>query len=133
MLTVSVSMVFNGSALHHYSYDRLLQVLDEFNYQWPHRFDTYGILPARYLILFQYHVAQQQNGSTIVIEHRFYGFSNPYPDLSVESLRVHTLQQAVDDLVYFAKTVNLPMPGGDQVTPDKAPWILIGGSYSGAC
>lgn len=23
------------------------------------------------------------------------------------------------------------MPGGDQVTPDKAPWILIGGSYSG--
>ncbi|KAF9464843.1 peptidase S28 [Collybia nuda] len=77
-------------------------------------------------------IARQQNGSTIVIEHRFYGFSNPYPDLSVESLRVHTLQQAVDDMVYFAKTVNLPMPGGDQVTPDKAPWILVGGSYSGA-
>ncbi|KAJ7596440.1 serine carboxypeptidase S28-domain-containing protein [Mycena floridula] len=77
-------------------------------------------------------IAQQQNGSTIVIEHRFYGLSNPKPDLSVESLRLHTLQQAVDDLVYFAKTVNLPMPGGDKVTPDKAPWILIGGSYSGA-
>ncbi|KAG5639714.1 hypothetical protein H0H81_005897 [Sphagnurus paluster] len=77
-------------------------------------------------------IAQQQNGSTIVLEHRFYGFSNPRPDLSVESLKLHTLQQAIDDLEYFAKTVNLPMPGGDQVTPDKAPWILIGGSYSGA-
>ncbi|KAF5387993.1 hypothetical protein D9615_000647 [Tricholomella constricta] len=77
-------------------------------------------------------IAQQQNGSTIVLEHRFYGFSNPRPDLSVESLKLHTLQQAIDDLVYFAQTVNLPMPGGDQVTPDKAPWILIGGSYSGA-
>ena len=75
--------------------------------------------------------AQQQNGSTIVIEHRFYGLSNPYPDLSVKSLKLHTIQQAIDDLEYFAKNVNLPMPGGDSVGPDKAPWVLVGGSYSG--
>lgn len=50
----------------------------------------------------------------------------------MKSLRVHTIQQAIDDLEYFAKNVNLPMPGGDSVTPDKAPWVLIGGSYSGA-
>jgi len=25
----------------------------------------------------------------------------------------------------------LPQPDGDKVTPDKAPWILVGGSYSG--
>ncbi|RDB19887.1 putative extracellular serine carboxypeptidase [Hypsizygus marmoreus] len=77
-------------------------------------------------------IAQQQNASTIVLEHRFYGFSNPRPDLSVESLRLHTLQQAIDDLVYFANHVNLPMPNGDKLTPDKAPWVLVGGSYSGA-
>ncbi|KAJ3511571.1 hypothetical protein NLJ89_g4020 [Agrocybe chaxingu] len=77
-------------------------------------------------------IAQQQNGSTVVLEHRFYGLSNPYPDLSVKSFRVHTIQQAIDDLEYFAKKVHLPMPGGDSVTPDKAPWILVGGSYSGA-
>ncbi|PPQ79519.1 hypothetical protein CVT25_003401 [Psilocybe cyanescens] len=77
-------------------------------------------------------IAQQQNGSAIVLEHRFYGLSNPYPDLTVKSLKVHTIQQAIDDLEYFAKNVNLPMPGGDSVTPDKAPWVLIGGSYSGA-
>ncbi|KAF8914245.1 serine carboxypeptidase S28-domain-containing protein [Gymnopilus junonius] len=77
-------------------------------------------------------IAQQQNGSTIVLEHRFYGLSNPYPNLNVSSLKLHTIQQAIDDLVYFAQTVNLPMPGGDSVTPDKAPWVLVGGSYSGA-
>lgn len=76
-------------------------------------------------------IAQQQKGATVLIEHRFFGLSNPYPDLSVKSLRFLTIQQAVDDLVYFAETVKLPMPGGDQVTPKEAPWILIGGSYSG--
>ncbi|KAL1681595.1 serine carboxypeptidase S28-domain-containing protein [Schizophyllum commune] len=77
-------------------------------------------------------IAQQQNGSTIVLEHRFYGYSNPYPDLTVNSLKVHNIQQAIDDLVYFAENVKLPMPNGDQVGPDNAPWILVGGSYSGA-
>ncbi|KZW00377.1 hypothetical protein EXIGLDRAFT_639437 [Exidia glandulosa HHB12029] len=76
--------------------------------------------------------AQENGGATIVLEHRFFGFSNPKPDLTDESLKLHTIDQAVDDLVYFAKNVKLPMPGGDQVTPDKAPWILVGGSYSGA-
>ncbi|KAG6882043.1 hypothetical protein C0992_012900, partial [Termitomyces sp. T32_za158] len=77
-------------------------------------------------------IAQQQNASVVVIEHRFYGFSNPRPDLTVQSLQLHTLQQAIDDLVYFAQNVNLPMPGGDNVGPDVAPWILTGGSYAGA-
>ncbi|KDQ64462.1 hypothetical protein JAAARDRAFT_118335 [Jaapia argillacea MUCL 33604] len=77
-------------------------------------------------------IAQQNNGAVALIEHRFYGYSNPYPDLSVQSLRVHTIEQAINDLVYFTQNANLPMPGGNQVTPDKAPWILVGGSYSGA-
>ncbi|TFK63556.1 hypothetical protein BDN72DRAFT_311679 [Pluteus cervinus] len=77
-------------------------------------------------------IAEQESGATIVIEHRFFGLSNPYPDLTVASLQLLNIQQSVDDLVYFAENVNLPMPGGDQVTPKQAPWILIGGSYSGA-
>lgn len=68
----------------------------------------------------------------MILEHRFFGDSNPLPDLSVQSLRVHTVQQAIDDLVYFAQNVHLPMPNGDQVAPGKAPWILTGGSYGGA-
>ncbi|KZT71725.1 hypothetical protein DAEQUDRAFT_95102 [Daedalea quercina L-15889] len=77
-------------------------------------------------------IAQELNGATIVIEHRYYGYSNPYNNLSVESLQYHTIQQAIDDLVYFAYNVKLPMPGRDHVTPNEAPWILVGGSYSGA-
>ncbi|KAJ8495908.1 hypothetical protein ONZ45_g12655 [Pleurotus djamor] len=77
-------------------------------------------------------IAQQQSGAAIVLEHRFYGLSNPRPDLTDESLKLHTIQQAIDDLEYFAKNVNLPMPNGDSLAPGKAPWVLIGGSYSGA-
>ncbi|KAI0644791.1 peptidase S28 [Trametes meyenii] len=77
-------------------------------------------------------VAQELNGATVVLEHRFFGDSNPYQNLSIESFRVHTVEQAIQDLVYFAQNVHLPMPSGDQVAPGKAPWILIGGSYSGA-
>ena len=76
-------------------------------------------------------VAQQQHGATIIIEHRFFGSSNPYSNLTSQSLELLTVQQAIDDLVYFAQTVDLPMPGGNNVKPDTTPWVLIGGSYSG--
>jgi len=78
-------------------------------------------------------IAQETNGAAVVLEHRFYGESNPYPDLSVQSLRVHTIQQAIDDLEYFAENVVLPMPGGDNVAPHTTPWIYAGGSYAGNC
>jgi len=76
-------------------------------------------------------IAQQQNGSVVLLEHRFYGQSNPYPELTGKNLAVHNLQQAIDDLEYFAKTVKLPQPNGENLGPDKAPWILTGGSYAG--
>jgi hypothetical protein len=77
-------------------------------------------------------IAQQQNGAAIIIEHRFFGLSNPYDNLTSQSLALLTIQQAIDDLVYFATTADLPMCGGDAVKPGQAPWILIGGSYAGA-
>ncbi|KAH9858662.1 peptidase S28 [Lenzites betulinus] len=77
-------------------------------------------------------IAQALGGVTIVLEHRYYGLSNPFDDLSVKSLKYHTIQQAIDDLEYFAKNVDLPMAGGDALKPGQAPWVLIGGSYSGA-
>jgi hypothetical protein len=77
-------------------------------------------------------IAQQQNGAAIVIEHRFFGLSNPYDNLKSQSLALLTIQQAIDDLVYFAATADLPMPGGDAVKPGQAPWVLVGGSYAGA-
>ncbi|KAG2749898.1 hypothetical protein P692DRAFT_201788590 [Suillus brevipes Sb2] len=77
-------------------------------------------------------IAQQQNGAAVIMEHRFFGFSNPYDNLKSQSLALLTIQQAIDDLVYFATTADLPMPGGDAVKPGQAPWVLVGGSYPGA-
>lgn len=77
-------------------------------------------------------IAQQESGAAVVLEHRFFGYSNPYNNLSVESLQLLTIEQAIQDLVYFVNNVQLPMPGGDHVTPAEAPWVLVGGSYSGA-
>ncbi|EJT99261.1 hypothetical protein DACRYDRAFT_109982 [Dacryopinax primogenitus] len=77
-------------------------------------------------------IAQQQNGAAIILEHRFYGKSNPYPDLSVKSYQVHSIDQAVNDLVYFSQNVKLAMPGGNQIRSQRNAWILLGGSYSGA-
>ena len=78
-------------------------------------------------------MAQMFGGATIVLEHRFYGLSNPFPDLKGTTLaKYHTIKHAVNDLEYFAKNIKLPMEGGDDVGPEKAPWILTGCSYMGA-
>ncbi|EIW74346.1 peptidase S28 [Coniophora puteana RWD-64-598 SS2] len=77
-------------------------------------------------------IAQQNNGAVVVIEHRFFGQSNPYGNLTAQSLRYLTIAQAIDDLAHFAQTVDLPWAGGDAVKPDKTPWVLTGGSYAGA-
>ncbi|KAF9554962.1 hypothetical protein CPC08DRAFT_712435 [Agrocybe pediades] len=79
-------------------------------------------------------LAQTLNGAVISIEHRFFGESNPYPDLLPDHLKVHTIAQAIQDLAYFAQNVKLALPGGDTdaIRPHKTPWILIGGSYPGA-
>ncbi|TEB28027.1 peptidase S28 [Coprinellus micaceus] len=79
-------------------------------------------------------IAQATNGAVVILEHRYYGESQPFRDMSVAHLEYHTIAQAMDDLVYFAQNVNLTMPGGDTdaIRPHKAPWILLGGSYAGA-
>ena len=77
-------------------------------------------------------IAQRQGGANIILEHRHYELSVPFGNLSEASLRYYTLEQVIDDFEYFANNVVLPMPGGDQVKPSQAPWVLAGGSYSGA-
>ena len=76
-------------------------------------------------------IAQQLNGAAVMLEHRFFGESNPYPNATTQSLEVLTIQQAIEDLVCFAQTVDLPMKNGNQVKPHMVPWILVGGSYPG--
>ncbi|KAG8884746.1 hypothetical protein FRB98_002192 [Tulasnella sp. 332] len=73
------------------------------------------------------YLAQMNRGAAVVLEHRFFGLSNPYPDLTEDSLAFLTVDQAISDILYFAQTVKLPMPGGNKTTPTDLPWVLVGG------
>jgi hypothetical protein len=53
--------------------------------------------------------AQMNAGAAIVLEHRFFGQSNPLPQMNVQTLAVHNVAQAIEDLVYFAQNDVLPM------------------------
>ena len=43
-----------------------------------------------------------------------------------------TLKNSIADLTLFAKTVKLPFDKNGSSSATKAPWVLSGGSYSGA-
>lgn len=75
---------------------------------------------------------QTVGGATILLEHRFWGYSSPYTNLTTENLQKLTLDQHLKDLVYFANNVNFPFDPTNSSRPDKAPWVLTGCSYSGA-
>lgn len=76
--------------------------------------------------------AQTNGGATILLEHRYWGDSSPYQNLTAETLQYLTLDQAIQDLIYFAKNVKLEFDPNGASRPDKAPWILSGCSYPGA-
>lgn len=76
--------------------------------------------------------AQAVGGGAIIIEHRYWGQSSPYEVLDTENMTYLTLEQSIKDLTYFAKNVVLPFDQNRTSTPDKAPWVLSGCSYSGA-
>lgn len=77
--------------------------------------------------------ASKIGGASIQMEHRYFGNSTPFPadQLNVETLQYHTLDNAIQDLIYFAENVDLPFTNGTSA-PDVAPWVLVGCSYSGA-
>ncbi|KAI0774656.1 hypothetical protein BD413DRAFT_611678 [Trametes elegans] len=52
-----------------------------------------------------------------MIEHRFFGLSDPYPNLSLKSPKLLTVQEAIDDFECFEKNVNLPMPRSVAINP----------------
>ncbi|OAA34976.1 Peptidase S28 [Metarhizium rileyi] len=76
--------------------------------------------------------AQTNGGAALILEHRYWGESSPYKSLTTETLQFLTLDQSIQDLVYFAKNVQLPFDKAGSSKPDKAPWVLSGCSYPGA-
>jgi pimeloyl-ACP methyl ester carboxylesterase len=68
--------------------------------------------------------AQALGAHLVYLEHRYYGQSLPFPDLSTDHLTYLTLGNAIEDLATFQKWV-VATQGW------KGPWISVGGSYSG--
>ncbi|KAK6439522.1 hypothetical protein LTR95_004273 [Oleoguttula sp. CCFEE 5521] len=78
-------------------------------------------------------IAQEIGGAAIVIEHRYWGTSTPYTNLTTENMKYLTLENSIKDLTNFANNARLPFVHGRASSNAAAvPWVLVGGSYSGA-
>lgn len=77
-------------------------------------------------------IAQEIGAAVIVLEHRYWGFSSPFAELTTENLQYQTLKNAIADLNYFALNAKPPFDPTGSSNADKASWVLAGGSYSGA-
>ena len=88
------------------------------------------------LYLFNYTLngvlAQEVGAATIVLEHRYWGESSPFTELTTANMTYLTLENSIQDLIHFANTVDLPFAKGSNTHPKAIPWVLIGGSYCGA-
>jgi serine protease 16 len=70
---------------------------------------------------------KELNASFFMLEHRYYGESQPFPgQMTTENLKYNTVEQAVDDLAYFRDWAITHYK-----LPKECKWLLIGGSYPG--
>ncbi|EJP63349.1 serine peptidase, putative [Beauveria bassiana ARSEF 2860] len=92
--------------------------------------DEYVVLTNKTMVGF---IAQNLGGAAVTLEHRFYGASTPVQGArNTENLQPLTLENSIDDLVYFARNVKFPFDPQGKSHPDSAPWTLSGCSYAGA-
>lgn len=63
---------------------------------------------------------------------RYWGESSPYDDLSGFNLRFLTLRNSIADFTNIAANAHFPFDPSNKSNAAYAPWIMIGGSYSGA-
>ncbi|KAJ2559792.1 hypothetical protein EV175_000177 [Coemansia sp. RSA 1933] len=80
-------------------------------------------------------LAAATSGMVVSVEHRFYGQSNPLPDLSGASLSYLTVGNVLEDFASIIRgfKTNTTMVSNLLATIDpQSPVIFIGGSYAGA-
>ncbi|XP_050303623.1 putative serine protease K12H4.7 [Anthonomus grandis grandis] len=70
--------------------------------------------------------AKQYGALLIYLEHRYYGISQPFSDLSTENLQYLSIHQALEDTANFIEGINNIY----NLTSDVK-WIVFGGSYAG--
>ncbi len=76
--------------------------------------------------------AEAIGAAVIVLEHRYWGMSSPFSDLTTENMQYLTLKNSIADLTNFARNARLPFDPRGTSRAANAPWVLSGGSYSGA-
>ncbi|KAJ2392588.1 hypothetical protein GGI05_002634 [Coemansia sp. RSA 2603] len=78
-------------------------------------------------------LAQEVNGMVVAVEHRFYGKSNPMPDLSGSSLKYHTIDNVLEDFASFIRAArSTPSDVFPFTVSPNSKIIFGGGSYAGA-
>lgn len=68
--------------------------------------------------------AKALGASIVFLEHRYYGKSQPFSDLSSEHLKFLTRENALEDLATFQNWIS-------QKEGLRGKWIAVGGSYAG--
>jgi len=76
-------------------------------------------------------LSEATGGIGVIMEHRYYGTSFPFSDISTKNLRFLTTEQGLADCAYFATHIKFPGVEHDLTAPGT-PWIVYGGSYPGA-
>lgn len=78
-----------------------------------------------------YQLASAHGGIGVILEHRYYGTSFPFEDISIEDARFLSTEQSLADAAYFARNVVFPGLENENLTSSGTPWIVYGVSYSG--
>ncbi|KAG9002428.1 hypothetical protein FRB94_003947 [Tulasnella sp. JGI-2019a] len=66
----------------------------------------------------------------VILEHRYWGQSSPYSNLTTRNLQYLQVSQAIDDYKYFVENVQLSWKGLNS-KPSVTPWVNLGCSYPG--
>ncbi|EUC41986.1 hypothetical protein COCMIDRAFT_8392 [Bipolaris oryzae ATCC 44560] len=76
-------------------------------------------------------IPENLRAAVIVPEHRYYGGSSLFSELTTSNLSYLTVENALLDIVNLANHFDPPWTDASSTAQD-VPWILTGGSYSGA-
>ncbi|KAJ2891720.1 hypothetical protein IWW38_003504 [Coemansia aciculifera] len=78
-------------------------------------------------------LASETGGLLVAIEHRFFGSSNPLPDLSGASLEYLTLENTLADFAQFIRVAKAsPSTLFNFTVTANSTFVFVGGSYGGA-
>ncbi|MFH4975677.1 hypothetical protein AB6A40_002386 [Gnathostoma spinigerum] len=70
--------------------------------------------------------AKELKAALFMLEHRYFGLSQPFKSLTEENLKYLTTRQAVEDVAAF-----IPFANKEHKLGEETKWIVIGGSYAG--